>query len=79
MLNEGFKVIANDLSKEMLDTLFSTVPKEQQSRLTLMPGNILNIEFPKNSLSAIFALRFMHFLSGDDFRKLFASYYEWLE
>lgn len=77
-MNEGFHVIANDLSPEMLSTLFTTVPKEQQSRLSVKPGNILDIDFPKESLGAIFALRFMHFLTGEEFRRAFKNYYDWL-
>jgi SAM-dependent methyltransferase len=78
LLNDGFYVFANDLSKDMLNTLAYSVPKEQLSHLKLLPGNVLDISFPHNSLGAIFALRFMHFLKGDDFRKLFKNYYDWL-
>ena len=69
---------ANDLSREMLGSLEMNIPRDQKSRLTLMPGNVMDIEFPRDSLGAIFALRFMHFLTGDEFRRLFKSYYDWL-
>jgi predicted SAM-dependent methyltransferase len=62
----------------MLSSLESNIPRDQKHRLTLMPGNVMDIEFPKESLGAIFALRFMHFLTGDEFRRLFQSYYDWL-
>ena len=69
---------ANDLSRDMLSSLENNIPRDQKSRLTLMPGNVLDIDFPKESLGAIFALRFMHFLKGDEFRRLFKNYYDWL-
>jgi len=78
LLNNGFKVIANDICGENLVNFALSLPNEQQSRLVLKPGNVLDLDFEPESLSAIIALRWMHFLSGAEVRALFKKYYNWL-
>ena len=78
LLAEGFRVIANDLAQEHLDYLLKSVRKEDQPHLMLKPGNALKLEFEEGILSGIVALRFMHFLSGEEVRELFNKYYRWL-
>lgn len=78
LLEEGFTVIANDLDQGMLDHLKTIVTEENQQRLTLVPGNLVEIEFEENLFGAIFALRWMHFLKGNEFRRMMSKFYKWL-
>jgi hypothetical protein len=43
-----------------------------------VPGNLLDLTLEENSFTAIYALRFMHFLLGDNYRKAFELFYKWL-
>lgn len=78
LLTEGFRVIANDLAEEHLNFLLNGVRKEDHSRLILKPGNALRLKFEEGILGGIVALRFMHFLSGEEVRELFNKYHSWL-
>ena len=78
LLEEGFNVVANDLDEKMLNHLLNNISEEQKQRLKLVPGNLLNLEFEENSFGAIYALRWMHFLKGAEFRLIFENFYKWL-
>jgi hypothetical protein len=71
LLENGFqKVIANDLDERHLKDLWETVPEGHKHFLELMPGNFLNIEFDKESLGGIFAVKCLQFIHGEDVRKV---------
>ena len=83
MLAAGLDVIANDLSASQLDTLAKEVNDETQAskytgKLTLRPGNALELTFDNGSLGGVVCFNMMHFLSGDQIRSLFAKIYSWL-
>ena len=65
LLEAGAHVIANDLSEEMLQELEKSVTAtEQKKRLTLMPGDARELNFPENSLDGIWANRFVSWLES---------------
>lgn len=80
LLENGFdKVIANDLEEKHLQDLWETTPQSFRSRLELIPGNVLNLEFDNDSFGGIIAIRWLQFIHGDDVRKVFRKFYDWLE
>ena len=80
ILDNGFqKVIANDLEEKHLKELWNGVSEHKKKHLELMPGNVLDIEFDKESLGGIFAIKLLHFIHGNDVRKLFKKFYDWLK
>lgn len=80
LLENGFeKVIANDLEEKHLKDLWETTPESFHSRLELMPGNVLNLEFDNDSFGGIIAIRWLQFIHGDDVRKVFKKFYDWLQ
>jgi SAM-dependent methyltransferase len=78
LLNNGFDVIANDLDPRHLDYLWANVSDEHRRRLKLKPGNALDLDIEADSLGGIVALRWIHFLSGEEIRKIMQSFYKWL-
>ncbi len=66
LLENGFKVIANDLDERHLAVLANSIEdKEKISRLTLKPGNILELnDFEPGSLSGVLALNLVHFFEA---------------
>jgi len=78
LLNSGFKVIANDLDERHLDELWNSVSSEQKKNLELRPGNVLDLNFEKKSLSGIVAIKLIQFLEGQQIRILFKRFYDWL-
>ena len=80
LLENGFeKVIANDLDERHLKELWETVPEEHKHFLELMPGNVLDIEFDKESLGGITAIKWLQFIHGGDVAKVFKKFYDWLQ
>lgn len=63
-------IIAFDLSKEHLDILNSSVPKEYTEKLTIIPGRFpQDFTFSDNSFDAIHSSYMFHFLNGSDTEK----------
>jgi SAM-dependent methyltransferase len=80
LLDNGFqKVIANDLEEKHLQELWQTVSEDQKKYLELMPGNVLDMEFDKESIAGIIAIKLLHFIHGNDVRKLFKKFHDWLQ
>jgi predicted SAM-dependent methyltransferase len=78
LLNNGFKVIANDLDERHLNELWNSVKAEQRINLELRPGNVMDLMFAENSLSGIVAIKLIQFLEGEQIRTLFKRFYNWL-
>jgi len=78
LLDNGFKVLANDLDERHLEKLVSDVPTDQHMNLELKPGNLLDLDFEENSFGGIIALRWLHFLKGEQIREVFKKFYKWL-
>jgi hypothetical protein len=48
-LKEGYHVIANDIEKGHLDSLYDSIENEsEKSRLTLKHGNLMDLYFEDN-------------------------------
>ncbi|XP_055337108.1 uncharacterized protein LOC129587395 [Paramacrobiotus metropolitanus] len=71
-------VIANDLSEEHLAQLLTMVTPEQRRRLTVIPGNALELQFEPGSLDGCQALRFLHFLHPAEIRRAFENFGRWI-
>lgn len=78
LLNNGFKVIANDLDERHLNELWKSVNPEQRKNLELKPGNVMDLMFEENSLSGIVAIKLIQFLEGHQIRTLFKRFHKWL-
>lgn len=80
LLENGFqKVVANDLDPRHLIELWNNVPEELRPHLELKPGNVLDLDFENESLDGLVALKWLQFLHGQDVRKVFKKFYDWLE
>lgn len=71
-------VIANDLAAEHLDHLYSRATESQRQRLTLFPGDVLDLHFPEESLDGVQALRMLHFLEPEQIREAFQKFGSWI-
>lgn len=68
-LEAGAKVIAVDIEWQHLHSLQQNTPEKLQSRLLTKQGRFPDIDFPKNSLSAIYISQVFPFLTGDEIEK----------
>ncbi|OQV13115.1 hypothetical protein BV898_12655 [Hypsibius exemplaris] len=78
LLKAGADVIANDLSENHLDALWTSVTAQDRTHLRLLPGNVLDLELPAGSLHGILACRWIHFLTGEELRTVLAKFFKWL-
>lgn len=80
LLKAGATVMANDLAESHLMALDNSVDsQDDRQRLTLLPGNALHLQIAEASLDGILACRWIHFLSGDEVRKVLLKLYGWLK
>ena len=79
LLEHKFHVIANDLSSEHLDTLWSESLDQHPNHLEIRAGDFLEMDFDAGSLDAIFALRVLHFMRGEQVRRAFQLFHKWLK
>ena len=70
LLGCGADVTANDLSESHLNVLWNSVSKAEQKRLTPFSGNVLDIDWPEEHHDGISACRWIHFLNGEELRKV---------
>lgn len=78
-LNNGARVIANDIDARHLDILRERAPERLRSRLTLMPGSFPEgIDFAPGSLGAVLICRVMHFFDGPTIERAAAQVMRWL-
>jgi SAM-dependent methyltransferase len=79
VLKAGGQIIASDLSREHLTVLIKDVPKKLLKNLYLLPGYFPDdINFPRESLSAVLTSRMLHFLDGDTIERGLRKIYNWL-
>lgn len=79
ILQNGNKIIASDLSQEHLAVLLRQIPTESLKNLNIYPARFpKEINLPDNCLSAIFASRIFHFLTGDEIKAGLDKIYNWL-
>lgn len=79
LLDNGFKVIATNESKENIEFLWKNLSLEQKSHLVLKECSPIHLFLQQNSLSGIVSIFHMNYLSGTDIRILFDQFYHWLE
>lgn len=79
ILENGNKIIANDLSQEHLSILLQQAPAENLDNLYIYPGKFPDeIDLPENSIANIFASRIMHFLTGREIKTGLEKIHSWL-
>jgi ubiquinone/menaquinone biosynthesis C-methylase UbiE len=80
ILEQGGKVIVNDLDARHLDVLYQQTPPHLQDNLTLLAGSCVDeIEIDAHSLSAILCGRVFHFFDADTISLCLERFARWLE
>ena len=78
-LNNGARVIANDIDARHLEILADRAPKTDRIRLDLVPGAFPDgLELPADSLGSILICRVMHFFNGPTLERAAAKLHDWL-
>jgi SAM-dependent methyltransferase len=77
-LSLGAHVFSNDLDAHHLNVLEERCPEEHRTRLTTILGNFNEIEFPSGFFGAILSARVIHFMTGNQIRKLLSNCYNQL-
>lgn len=77
-LKGGAKVIANDIDDRHLQILWNEVTDEVRARLTLLSGDMSNLQIESESLSAVLVCRVLHFFSGEKIEQAAQKIYDWL-
>lgn len=75
----GATVIANDIDARHLEIIADEVGADEQSRLTLLPGDLNEIHLPERSVSAVLVCRVLHFFTGPQIESVAGKLYQWLE
>lgn len=79
-LEEGIEIIAADISKEHLEVLLRDAPRDRLDKLHIYHGQFPDeVDFPKESLSAVLASRLFHFLTEDEIEDGLRKINNWLE
>ena len=79
MLAAGLDVIANDLDDKHLSILAEEVNAGKYTgKLTLQPGNVLELDIADGTLGGIVCLNVVHFFDGDQVRRFFDKVHAWL-
>jgi ubiquinone/menaquinone biosynthesis C-methylase UbiE len=80
ILQQGGKVIVNDLDGRHLETLYQQTPPHLQPNLQLLAGSCVDeIEVEDHSLSAILCGRVFHFFDTETIAVCLARFARWLE
>lgn len=80
ILEKNKKIIASDLSKEHLDILVKSCLEKELKNLYIYPGKFPDeINFPKNSLGAVFTSRMFHFLRENEIEDGLKKIHSWLK
>lgn len=79
-LARGARVVATDNDERHLKILGSRVAAKDRDRLKLIVGSLPNnLNFKKESISAILCCRVLHLLKEDEIETSISHMYEWLE
>jgi SAM-dependent methyltransferase len=78
-LEAGARITASDMDQRHLDVLKSRTPKTAHDRLTLLAGELPEIDLPENHFGAILCSRVLHFLPGEDIEASVSNMYRWLK
>ena len=74
----GARVVANDLKTERLEEISRSLNADERGRLTLAPGDALQLVIPSASLGGILATRWINVLRPYECRLLMNDFYRWL-
>jgi polyketide synthase PksJ len=79
VLEQGARLIANDISQEHLDHLVSKTTKDKLKNLSIInaafPGDV---DLPKNSLDSLLISRVIHFFDGITIERALDKIHDWL-
>ncbi|MGI9291416.1 MAG: class I SAM-dependent methyltransferase [Gammaproteobacteria bacterium] len=78
-LKTGARVTACDLDARHLQVLKSRAPEGSLNRLTLITGELPDIDLPENLFGTILCSRVLHFLSGDAIDASIRNMYRWIK
>lgn len=78
LLETGARVVANDLKTERLEEISRSLNADERGRLTLAPGDALQLVIPSASLGGILATRWINVLRPYECRLLMNDFYRWL-
>ncbi|XP_055331735.1 uncharacterized protein LOC129583791 [Paramacrobiotus metropolitanus] len=79
LLELGATVISNDLDDRHMEDLRVTVNPDHADRLTIMSGNVADLDIKAESLGGILAVNWIHFLpTAEAIRDVLDKFYRWL-
>lgn len=79
-LEEGARVIANDIDERHLEILYKNSPIKHRDRLTLLPGSFPEgLHMNNESVSGILISRVLHFFDGQTIEQSLRTAYGWLK
>ncbi|GAB4139795.1 MAG: hypothetical protein Tsb009_08930 [Planctomycetaceae bacterium] len=79
VLQEGVRVVANDIDPRHLDILQKRTPKKLQPLLKIAPGAFPDdLHFEPGTFSGILLSRVLHFFSGPQVERALDTLYKWL-
>jgi SAM-dependent methyltransferase len=80
ILEQGNRLVANDISSEHLTALIKNTPQDKLDNLYVVEGSFPGeVEFEPESFNAILASRVIHFLKGEEVAQGLKSIYKWLK
>ncbi len=80
VLNQGGRIIVNDLEPHHLQALYGQTPEHLRKNLQVLPGSCIDgIELEGESVSAILCARVFHFFDSDTIATCLARFHRWLE
>jgi hypothetical protein len=80
VLQNGGKIIANDISFEHLSVLLKNAPKARLNDLFIYPGKFPEeVNLPSGSLGAVLSSRMFHFLDEGEIEQGLLKVHDWLE
>jgi SAM-dependent methyltransferase len=78
-LQRGATMTACDMDPRHLEVLKSRTPEHLHDRLTLMTGELPDIDLPEAHFGSLLCSRVLHFLYGDDVDSSVANFFRWLK
>ena len=77
-LRAGATITACDMDPRHLDVLKSRAPSALHERLSLVTGQLPDIELPESHFGSLLCSRVLHFLRGEDIERSVANMFRWL-
>lgn len=73
------KFVVNDLASEHMDIFKDQLPTHFDSRVTVIHGDLLSIDFPNNHFDNILLQNVMHFFTPEQVEQCLRRIYNWLK